>query len=111
MKWLISENPDRLDLTADKDYKKGDFFFKGGITGVAGFDVKEGEVGTFYISGIFNFDNVKSDDTADIGDLAYWDDDNKVITTDSNDGKNPYIGYFIKPKEDGDTNGEINLNG
>jgi len=112
MSHILTEQIDRLDIVADKDYKKGDFFIKGEIVAVAGFDVATDELGTFYIKGLFLFDNVKSDDTVEIGDKAYWDSDNKVITTDDGgDTPNTYIGYFAKAKADGETIGEIVLNG
>lgn len=109
MSYILTEAIDRIDFIADKDYKRGELLIKNEMIAVAGFDVKRNELGTFYIRGLFLFDNVKSDDTANIGDAAYWD--GTQITTDSNDNKNTKIGYFAKAKADGETTGEIVLNG
>jgi predicted RecA/RadA family phage recombinase len=106
MSYILTEQIDRLDLVADKDYKKGDLFIKGEIVAVAGFDVAEGELGTFYIKGLFLFDNVKSDDTAQIGDKAYYNG-TEITTDDGGDNPNAYVGFFTKEKLDGETTGEI----
>ena len=110
MSYILTEQIDRLDIVADKDYKKGDFYIKGEIVAVAGFDVENEELGTFYIKGLFLFNNIKSDDTAEIGDKAYWNG-SEITTDDGGDTPNTYIGYFAKAKADGETIGEIVLNG
>jgi len=56
----------------------------------------------FNIKGLFLFDNVKSDDTAEIGDKAYWNG-SEITTDDGGDTPNTYIGYFAKAKANGKT--------
>ena len=111
MSYILTELVDRIDFIADNNYKRGDLVIKNEMVSVSAFDVSQEELGTFYIRGLFLFDNVKSDDTAEIGTAAYWDADNEIITTDSNDDANTKIGYFAKAKADGETTGEIVLNG
>lgn len=58
--------------------------------------------------GVFDLLAVTAD-TANFGDLAYWDDTAKKITTTSNG--NSLVGYFTKAKINTDTTARIRLNG
>ncbi|MHB1098255.1 MAG: DUF2190 family protein [Burkholderiales bacterium] len=97
-----------LGLISPYDVAGGQGALIGSIFGVSAGDYPAGEEGQFSLSGVYDLAAASVDDASQ-GDVAYWDDANRLVTVDATD--NVKIGVFTESKSAGSAAARVRLNG
>jgi predicted RecA/RadA family phage recombinase len=95
-----------LALAAPYAVASGGGALIGAIFGVAVTALANGEVGSFQLEGVYNLP--KASGAATLGQRAYWDNTNKVVTATV--GSNTLVGVFTAAYASGDTLANVRLN-
>lgn len=97
-----------VNIVASADIASGEIVVMGDLVGVATYPIKSGETGVIQRRGEYH--DVPCDTTtADVGDNAYWDAVNSVVTStasqtvDSSTVYNTLIGVFLEAVASTDT--------
>lgn len=101
---------DVLDLTAPYNVSSGGGALVGSIFGVALGDVTSGATGRFAVTGVWELAKTSAEAWT-VGALIYWDDTNKVCTTDDGSGSNKLIGVAVAAAANPSSTGVVRLNG
>lgn len=96
-----------MDYTAATAIASGDVVKIGARIGVALADIASGATGPVQVSGVFEIAKLTTDVVAQ-GDLLYWDDTNKRLTTTS--VGNTLAGYAFSAAGNGAATVNIKLN-
>lgn len=95
----------KVTVPVGSSVEAGNFVKVGGFIGMALKSGVEGEQVTLDITpGLYETSQINATETYTAGTKIYWDDTNKVFTTSSASGANPFVGIVVEPK---DTNGVI----
>ena len=87
---------DSIDFTPVADVSVGSVVVLGDLVGIARTELKADVLGSLAVKGIF--DIAKDGELAvvfAVGDLAYWDDTNKLAVTTDNAGANKLLGKVV----------------
>lgn len=104
------QDGDTLALIAPYDVGSGAGAKIGNLFGVAVADVASGKTGQFKMSGVFDLPKVSAQAWASVGTLIYWDDGDKVCTTDDDGGSNLCIGINVAAAANPSATGRVRLN-
>lgn len=85
-----------IDYTPSAAVAAGDVVVQGDLIGVARTPIAANALGSLAVRGVFEFAKANPDATLTAGVLAYWDDTNKVATSDSASGANKLLGKVVK---------------
>lgn len=78
-----------------------------GRIGIAGRQIPAGALGALYLEGIFRI--TKAAGAVTLGQDLYWDDTNKVATTDSDSGVNMWLGTAVAAQAAADATVDVIL--
>lgn len=98
------QNGDAIDYTPGADVAAGQVVVLSDLIGIAKTAISANVLGALAVEGVF--DVAKEGGAAvtfAIGDLAYWDDTNKVAVTTDGAGANKLLGKAVKAAADADT--------
>jgi len=110
MKTFVQEGR-TFTAPAPYDRKGGEAALIGNIVAVAVFDVAQGAEGEWTCEGIYDLAKAPSQAWAEIGNVIYWDDENKRFTTVA--AGNTLAGAMMATTGNGadETVGRVRLNG
>ena len=97
-----------LGLISPYETKGGQGALIGSIFGVSAGDYAEGEEGQFSLTGVFDLDAAATAEASQ-GDIAYWDNANRLITNAETDAVK--VGVFTIAKAAGSASSRVRLNG
>ena len=99
-----------IDYTPGADVAVGDVVVQGELVGVAKQPIAANALGALAVTGVFDFPKATGGGTAiTAGALCYWEDTNKVATTDDGGGANKLIGKAIAAAGDDDTTVRVRM--
>ncbi|WP_353641371.1 DUF2190 family protein [Mesorhizobium sp. WSM2239] len=99
---------ENLTVTAPYAVSSGDGVLKGSIFGVAAGDAESGAEVDLVTVGVFKLPKVSTDVMA-VGDVVYWDDTAKLVTTTATD--NTMIGVSVATAGNPSGTTDVRLNG
>lgn len=102
-------NGDTLALTAPVAFVSGTGYKVGSMFGIAGFSCAIGESGVLWLRGVYTHAKTSAQAWT-VGQLLYWDDTNKVVTSAAGTA-NLKIGFATAVAANPSSTGSIRLNG
>ena len=101
---------DAIDYTPGADVVPGDVVVQSDLIGVAKREIKANELGALAVTGVFDIAKQAGGGvTFAVGDLAYWDDTNKVAVTTDGAGANKLLGKAVRAAADADATVRVKL--
>ena len=96
----IKQEADRIPFVLDENVEVGDIIkFGSEMVAIAGTSGLAGETITVYISGVVAQGPAKTEDEIKVGDMLFWNADDRVLTTDNGgDTPNNPAGHAITVK-------------
>lgn len=108
MKNGLQLDPDVIEFTAGADLLSGQGYKLGQLFGVIVKSVASGETAQLQVTGCVELPKTSAN-TYSVGALLYWDNSGAKLTTTST--SNLLIGAAIKAGANGETVGQVRLNG
>lgn len=94
---------EQIDYTPGAETSGGTVIVQNEMVGVTNRDIEANELGALAITGVFEFAKTTGVGTAiSTGQIVYWDDTNKVATTNDASGTNKRIGMVVADAIDDD---------
>jgi len=104
------QHGDAIDYTPAADVAAGDVVVQGDLVGVTKRDIKATTLGALAVEGVFDVAKEAGGGvTFTVGDLAYWDDTNKVAVTTDGAGANKLLGKAVADAADADATVRVRL--
>lgn len=99
-----------IDYTPTADVAVGDVVVQSELVGVAKQPIVANARGALAVKGVFDFPKATGGGTAiTAGAKVYWDDTNKLATTDDGAGANKYVGKVIRAAADEDATVRVRM--
>lgn len=97
-----------IDYTPGTDTPAGTVVVQGDLVGVTRVDLKAGQLGALAVEGVFDFPKATgSGNDFTVGQLAYWDNTNKVATRTATGNK--LIGKVVRAAAEADATVRVRL--
>jgi predicted RecA/RadA family phage recombinase len=101
---------DAIDYTPTADLKAGGVIVQNELIGVAKRALPANRLGSLSVAGVFDFPKATGTDTAiDAGLDVFWDEAQRLGTTDSGSGANKKIGRSVAAAGDNDATVRVRL--
>jgi predicted RecA/RadA family phage recombinase len=102
-----------IEYTPDTDVAAGSVVIQGSLAGIALRDIPAGQLGALQVDGVFEIAK-RSGDILYAGTKIYWNEDDGVATSDTDDGGEiyspfPYLGKAVKTAASGDATVRVRL--